>query len=772
MFLMAAAVSGPTTSMGQVVALWRGIVERPLEEHIPFHESLWESLSLALGQSVLIETQHQRFMNEPSFRFRNHEMALFWRQRWTQVFTTRLLRRAYRNLASWMTLQNLNPIAQPQVALSIVEVWLEAGETNQACLSSLEVAKIFLERGDGARAKRALQKTIQLLGPDGHWPTWRECFELLLKLTIEAGDELASEMICKQFIERAWRVGDVTLSRKLSNLLVNLYKKLERTQEAQQLGDWAASQPLVNRSVALFDSPLTIYPHAVSQTEPQSASDLSKRQSEQHQNGLPSSTVAQSQHLHPTLFADPASLEQLSSERLFFEEADQKKPLSQFERTDLMILPDIHTLEAPPSYLLEVLVTLRDQGYEAFVVGGSVRDRLLGRTVNDWDLTTNALPNEVMACFDKVIETGIEHGTVTVVHQQEHVEITTYRVDGDYIDGRRPEAVSFTRSLNEDLVRRDFTINAIAWDPIEATLHDPYQGCRDLQKKCIRAVGDSHLRFQEDGLRVLRAIRFATVLNFNIEPATKLGAIAALDVLKRVAAERIQVELLKILISDYASRGLSLIREYELTDICFPKQALISDQEWKSICEAMKFCKGEFESRMALVFHGIQQALNLSQVDFAQKVKNGLKLLKLPNKQLNKIVQLLSFSSLEPSLERSPVQIRALAVEIGVEHIDELWAYQEAWCMAQFGLESEQVISWRKLKERIEELEIDQLPKSPKDLDLTGHDLCTELNLFPSRAIGELLNSLLWWVWEEPKRNHYDQLIAQARLIASERGMI
>ena len=130
---------------------------------------------------------------------------------------------------------------------------------------------------------------------------------------------------------------------------------------------------------------------------------------------------------------------------------------------------------------------------------GSVRDRLLGREVNDWDLTTNALPKEVISCFPKVIETGLKHGTVTVILEGEHVEITTYRVDGEYRDGRRPEEVSFTRSLTEDLLRRDFTVNAIAWDPINAELQDPYDGVRDLQKKVLRAVGDPNARFQEDG---------------------------------------------------------------------------------------------------------------------------------------------------------------------------------------------------------------------------------------------------------------------------------
>ena len=733
--------------MGQVTAVWKGVIDRPLEEMQSFNEQLWESLSIALSEGILCETHHQRFMTEPSFRFKHSRMTKFWRKRLETLLSTRLIRRAFRNLANWMSLQSINPIARPQVTLSVIDLWIEAGETAQASQSSLHVAKLFLERGDGLRAKKALQKTIQLLGPDGHWPTWRECFDLLLKLTLEAGDDIATEMICKQFIERAWRIGDRPLVRKLTQLLEKLYKRAERYQEAEYLGEWSASQPFVDQATALFDAPLTIYPNVMveeamqtqkSNTGQDNQVSLSPQSNEDH--NLQESQSGQENSIGPKH----------------------------------MNLPEIHTLEAPPAYLLQALITLRDHGYEAYVVGGSVRDRLLGREVNDWDLTTNALPNEVMHCFDKVIETGIEHGTVTVIIDQEQIEITTYRVDGDYLDGRRPEEVSFTRSLDEDLLRRDFTVNAIAWDPIDAQLRDPYDGCKDLQAKLLKAVGHPYDRFQEDGLRVLRAIRFATVLEFEIDPETQLGAIAALETLKQVAVERVQVELFKTLNAFQAGRGLQLIREFGVEEVCFPKQASISDQAWARIVDALNQCKEGLASRFALILHGIQAELQLSQVNFAQQAKATLKGLKLANKISQQILKLLTFSNLDPLQDRTSAQIRALAVEVGIEQLENLWAYQEAWDATESDLtiRTQRLKAWNELQSQMQVLDVKHIPKVPKDLKLNGHELCKALDIFPSKIVGEILNELLRWVWEDPQRNRYDSLVEQARLIATERGVL
>ncbi len=734
--LLVFAASGPTATIGQMSTLWRSVVEHPLQELRLITESMWEGLSNALESGAVISTSHQRFISEQSFRFRDSSVAVRWRDRWGELVSSRLRRRAHGTLAQWMQNQSISPIAQPQVTLTVLEHWVEAGATNEAGVAGLNAAKLLMERGDSARAKRALQRVVQLLGPEGNWPIWRESLELLLKLNLEAGDNIAIEFVSKQLIDRAWRIGEVSLVRRLSLILENLYKTTGRRDEALHLGEWSMSQPLVDQTAELFDKPMTMFPAL----------------------GSIAKTFSERTEKYPTLLADLPPPEDL-----------YLSPTSD----ELMSIPEIHTLEAPPSFLLQALSTLRQHNFEAFIVGGSVRDRLLGREVNDWDLTTNAHPHEVSACFDKVIETGIQHGTVTVILDEEHIEITTYRIDGEYGDGRRPNDVQFTRSLNEDLLRRDFTVNAIAWDPINASLEDPYNGVADLQKSILRAVGDPQARFREDGLRVLRAIRFSTVLDFSIEEATQRGAIEAIDVLGKVAVERVQVELFKTLQSPYSGRGLSLIKTFGVTEICFPELPSITDRIWSHLERAIEHCEVNIETRLALVFYAVFQDQKCSKLELATLVKKTLKRLKVSNKLSQQVLHLVSLSGLDPSRARTDVQARTLAVEIGTEHLDSLMSYQEAWLIeSDDSTDRETVEAWRALRVRFHELKVDELPHTPKDLEINGKDLCDALDLFPSRAIGELLNDLLRWVWESPVRNQHDQLIERAREIASERGLI
>ena len=201
-----------------------------------------------------------------------------------------------------------------------------------------------------------------------------------------------------------------------------------------------------------------------------------------------------------------------------------------------------------PVPVLHSLFALNQAGYEAYVVGGCVRDAMMGKKPMDWDITTSALPEETLAVFQsyRTIETGIRHGTVTVVIEDMPLEITTYRVDGDYSDGRHPDEVSFTRSLKEDLRRRDFTVNAMAYHP-HCGLVDPFHGQRDLKRKVIRCVGNPKKRFHEDALRILRGLRFSSTLGFSIHPATASVIHRLSDTLSRVSIERVSAEFLKLL---------------------------------------------------------------------------------------------------------------------------------------------------------------------------------------------------------------------------------
>ncbi len=202
-----------------------------------------------------------------------------------------------------------------------------------------------------------------------------------------------------------------------------------------------------------------------------------------------------------------------------------------------------------PSRVLLALSKLNEAGHEAYLVGGSVRDYLRGFTPHDFDITTSATPEETLSVFSlyRTVKTGIKHGTVTVLIEGMPLEITTYRVDGDYRDRRRPESVSFTKSLYEDLSRRDFTVNAMAYHPKEGII-DPFFGKEDLKKGCIRAVGKAEVRFEEDALRILRALRFSSVLGFSLEKETEWAALQKAENLSAVSPERIREELCKLLL--------------------------------------------------------------------------------------------------------------------------------------------------------------------------------------------------------------------------------
>ena len=222
-------------------------------------------------------------------------------------------------------------------------------------------------------------------------------------------------------------------------------------------------------------------------------------------------------------------------------------------------------IPAPVAYLLS---RLNAAGHEAFAVGGCVRDAMMGREPNDWDITTSALPAQIKHCFRRTVDTGIKHGTVTVVLREGSFEVTTYRIDGIYEDGRHPKEVSFTRDLTEDLRRRDFTVNAMAYHP-EAGLVDVFGGREDLNAKIIRAVGTPAERFEEDALRIMRAVRFAAQLDFTIEPATLAEVANFAPRLALISRERIQVELLKLLTSGRPDH-FSLLMDTGIADVIMP----------------------------------------------------------------------------------------------------------------------------------------------------------------------------------------------------------
>ncbi len=274
------------------------------------------------------------------------------------------------------------------------------------------------------------------------------------------------------------------------------------------------------------------------------------------------------------------------------------------------------TLPIPVVRALSVLETC---GYEAFIVGGCVRDCLLGRTPNDWDITTNATPGQMKACFAdfRVIETGIRHGTLTVIIDGMQLEITTYRNDGEYLDNRHPVQVTFSEKIEDDLSRRDFTVNAMAYHPARG-LVDLFGGREDLQTKTIRAVGDAKTRFEEDGLRILRAIRFASVLDFEIENDTANAVHDCKNLLSGIAAERIREEFCKLICGPGAVR---ILRDYiDVVAVFLPElhQCVGFEQNTKYHCydvfehtlHALELCEGDdLLTRLGILLHDIGKPL-------------------------------------------------------------------------------------------------------------------------------------------------------------------
>lgn len=276
---------------------------------------------------------------------------------------------------------------------------------------------------------------------------------------------------------------------------------------------------------------------------------------------------------------------------------------------------------------VEVCRTLQQAGYQAFIVGGCVRDLYLNITPKDWDITTNATPEQVMQLFPRTIPTGLKHGTVTVCMAEgveNHFEVTTFRVEGKYLDGRRPEEVQFVQSVEEDLARRDLTINAIAYDPVNNIGIDPYGGFQDIQSGIIRAVGNPVERFQEDGLRIMRVARFAARFGYQVDMATFEGMKASLETLKKVSKERISDELRKTLIAPHPSLGLQWLAECGALTLICPN---LMEQAADSLFPLSGNYSGELETRLALMYSFVPVTI----------VQEELASLKFSNKEIHRV---------------------------------------------------------------------------------------------------------------------------------------
>ena len=380
--------------------------------------------------------------------------------------------------------------------------------------------------------------------------------------------------------------------------------------------------------------------------------------------------------------------------------------------------------------------TLTRAGYEAYAVGGCVRDSVLGRTPGDWDITTSASPQQVKEIFPRTVDTGIQHGTVTVLEGTEAFEVTTYRIDGEYEDGRHPKEVAFTSDLMEDLKRRDFTINAMAYNESEGLI-DAFGGIADLKKRMIRCVGNPTDRFTEDALRMMRAVRFAAQLGFSIEEETKAAAAELAPNLARISAERIQVELVKLLVSDHPEE-IRTLYEIGLTKTFLP----------------------EFDEMMQTPQNNRYHCYNVGEhsiVALQNMAKEILRRLKFDNQTINRVTALIACHDQMPSLREASV--RHAMHKIGLAQYPALFEVKRSDVMAksEYGRKDrlEAICAYERIYQDI--LKKNQC-LSLKDLAVNGNDV-KQLGMGQGKQVGAVLDRLLDHVLDHPEDNTREKLL-------------
>lgn len=380
-----------------------------------------------------------------------------------------------------------------------------------------------------------------------------------------------------------------------------------------------------------------------------------------------------------------------------------------------------------PQNVEQIIGKLNQNGYEAYAVGGCVRDTLLGRVPEDWDITTSALPEQVKQLFRRTIDTGIQHGTVTVMYDKTGYEVTTYRIDGEYEDGRHPKQVAFTSNLLEDLRRRDFTINAMAYSH-ETGIVDAFGGVADLEQHRICCVGDAMERFSEDALRILRAIRFSAQLDFEIEEATWKAIFQIAPNIAKVSKERIQMELTKLLLSDHPQR----IRKVYETGISEHISPAFARLPWRNAELSAELPKKRYVRWAAF--------LRVTEPNEAVRV---LRDLKLDNDTIAKVRTLVSWSGKEIPAEEEAVRRAMSQMEPEVwDSLIELNAYGE------------------EIRTLTEEIRVRGDCLSLKELAVKGQDLIVA-GVKPGKELGEILNQMLDAVLKHPDWNRKERLLEE-----------
>jgi len=447
--------------------------------------------------------------------------------------------------------------------------------------------------------------------------------------------------------------------------------------------------------------------------------------------------------------------------------------------------PDRVDLAVVPRDVVDLCERLRARSKRAWIVGGCVRDLFLGRTATDWDVATDARPDELVAIFPRAIPTGIEHGTVTVVKGAHHYEVTTLRGEGTYSDGRRPDRVEFLDDIAADLARRDFTVNAIAIDPVDGKVIDPHGGRGDLARGVLRAVGDAKQRFAEDGLRVLRAARFVATLELSLDPDTEAAIRPTLDTYRKVAAERVRDEWIKAMKARAPSRAFEVMRRTGILDVTCPElvEGVGMEQNrwhaydvWRHGLECMDACAGDPILRIAALLHDVGKPRTRAWSDKTQDYtfydhdRVGAEIaepiaakLRFSNDDRARIVSLVRNHLFHYSDEWTDSAVRRWIRRVGADRLQDLYVLNEADVRAKGRDFAADLVALSQLQAHVARVLAEGTALSTRDLKVNGHDLIRELGLPPGRIIGEILDALLEAVTNDPAVNDREALLAKAR---------
>ena len=430
-----------------------------------------------------------------------------------------------------------------------------------------------------------------------------------------------------------------------------------------------------------------------------------------------------------------------------------------------------------------IMQRFHDKGFECYLIGGSVRDLIMGYPVLDYDFATNAHPVDVMKMFRRVAPTGIKHGTVSVLRGNQSYEITTYRSDGKYIDGRRPQGVTFSKTLEEDVKRRDFTINGLAYDLKNEKILDYVGGIEDIEKGIIKTIGAAQLRFNEDGLRPYRACRFAAKLNFQIEKNTFKAISQSLDIAKMISVERVRDEFMKLIEADKPSIGFEYMRESGLLDLFLPELSIcygvtqnkyhLHDVYYHSLYTCDAIPRSDPIIKLAGLLHDIGKVITRRMGDDgeytfynhevvgAKITRKIMKRLKFSNEATAMVNNLILNHMFHYTEEWTDGAVRRFMRKVDMENLNDLFLLRLADRRGS-GMRDGLPAPISRLIKRIDKVIEEENAIKVKDLDINGYTIMQEFKIKPSPMIGRILNDLLEMVLDDPEINKKQILIEKA----------